>query len=509
MGAFYNKFKELGLDLTPLSLEDRGPNGGYFCTPVGANCIGWPGVDGIHFCFIRGHREMVFAVSPMNGPGEYVHPIARTFRDFLRLLLSCGVDALEQIYAWDRAQFEAFVRDCPRSEDEKQLLDRIAAEFSLKPMKDPYGYVKNLQEAFDFGTIMFSQEYYDTLMEQTPWAVYFSGARFGVTEDAEQPGREVVLNRAFDWEGQEWKLLSVYVCEDGLVGDFCIRVDPAAEAAFLKKWTPILENGLTREQEDLLQLENPFVLDVRVFADINGVPCRNFHGSQDIWNPCTGIDEGRSWEAEQWLKHYGCDREQGWIFLRSHWRHQWQGKQLETLALTLKEDDARIPGLCFSAQPGTQAEFIRPSTGEKHMLIVEEGPEEQTFNTPELHGMILPNHCRVMTYRVEPELPQGVLMVQDNCGGDPPRPAQVQENEFAACVGIIGGADGPTAICFTRPGEKKRNTAVSSLYFDLPEKTTWRMLFREPRRHARNVDIELPAGGFYPPLRPLIEGEAT
>lgn len=70
MASFYQKFKALGLDLAPLGLEDRGTEGSYFCTPVGARCIGRPGVDGIHFCFICGHREMVFAAICFTRPGE-------------------------------------------------------------------------------------------------------------------------------------------------------------------------------------------------------------------------------------------------------------------------------------------------------------------------------------------------------------------------------------------------------------------------------------------------------
>ncbi|WP_222860695.1 hypothetical protein [Paenibacillus antibioticophila] len=55
-------------------MEQRQNDPPYFCTPKGARMIGWAGVDGIHFCFVRGFGEMVFAVSPMNTAGNYVHP---------------------------------------------------------------------------------------------------------------------------------------------------------------------------------------------------------------------------------------------------------------------------------------------------------------------------------------------------------------------------------------------------------------------------------------------------
>ena len=67
MAAFYQKFLRKHLDLSSLSVMRREDNDPYFCTPKGASIFGWAGVDGIHFCFVRGFGETVFAVSPMNG----------------------------------------------------------------------------------------------------------------------------------------------------------------------------------------------------------------------------------------------------------------------------------------------------------------------------------------------------------------------------------------------------------------------------------------------------------
>ena len=53
-------------------------------------------MDGIHYCLIRGFGDIVFAVSPMNPAPHYVHPLARTFSDFMRLLACGSCDALEQ-----------------------------------------------------------------------------------------------------------------------------------------------------------------------------------------------------------------------------------------------------------------------------------------------------------------------------------------------------------------------------------------------------------------------------
>ena len=114
------QFLKAQIDLEPLGLIMDGPFEAYFCTPKGAAIFGWAGVDGIHYCFIRGFGGMVFAVSPMNAAPDCVHPLARDFADFLRLLLACGdAAALEQAWMWGEAQFDAFLRENPPTAEQE------------------------------------------------------------------------------------------------------------------------------------------------------------------------------------------------------------------------------------------------------------------------------------------------------------------------------------------------------------------------------------------------------
>ena len=129
MAAFYQKFLRRHLDLSSLSVMRREDNDPYFCTPKGASIFGWAGVDGIHFCFVRGFGETVFAVSPMNGGKDCVHVIARDFSDFLRLLLATGDSAaLEQAWQWDEAQFDAFLAENPPTDEKKAVLSAAGAD---------------------------------------------------------------------------------------------------------------------------------------------------------------------------------------------------------------------------------------------------------------------------------------------------------------------------------------------------------------------------------------------
>ena len=55
--TLYEKYCGLDMDFSRLSLERGDTEGGYFCDPVGAEVIGWAGVDGIHCCFVEGFGD--------------------------------------------------------------------------------------------------------------------------------------------------------------------------------------------------------------------------------------------------------------------------------------------------------------------------------------------------------------------------------------------------------------------------------------------------------------------
>ncbi len=127
----YHKFQKLNIDHSVIDLDQNISDVNYFCTPVGAKVIGEAGVDGIHYCFIEGFDEMVFAISPSSFPGENVHPIAKNFEDLLRLLLACGsMDAIEQTYMWDEELFEQYIMDNKPDEKQCAVMDIIKKRIS-------------------------------------------------------------------------------------------------------------------------------------------------------------------------------------------------------------------------------------------------------------------------------------------------------------------------------------------------------------------------------------------
>lgn len=129
MDILCEKYRELRLDGSLIGLE-RADGPAYFCTPVGAEVIGWD--SGIHYCFIRGLGDTVFCVNPETCCEHYVYPIARSFRDFLGLILAVGnTNTLQQIILWDKEAYKAFVnspheRDNLRKSEVRSALGRPA-----------------------------------------------------------------------------------------------------------------------------------------------------------------------------------------------------------------------------------------------------------------------------------------------------------------------------------------------------------------------------------------------
>ena len=58
-------FQGLEIDFSSIGLEQQ-DSSPYFCTPVGAEYVGWIGCDGVHFVLLPGD-ERVFCVDPAMG----------------------------------------------------------------------------------------------------------------------------------------------------------------------------------------------------------------------------------------------------------------------------------------------------------------------------------------------------------------------------------------------------------------------------------------------------------
>ena len=497
MDRTFQKFLQSKIDLSSVGVEFREDNAPYFCTPKGASIFGWAGVDGIHFCFIRGFGSMVFAISPMNSAPDFVHPLARNFADFLRLLLACSDEAaLEQAWMWDEAQFEAFLQDNPPTQEQQRTLSELAEKMKLKPMEQPWAYIKELQTSFDYSKIKYTEDYYDTGMNPDAeptipeWKVYFEGNFWGHS-GKDRAGTEIRVDQQFEWAGHHWTIPAVYSCSKGLVMDLCMCTPAEDIRKFMKKWDLHPENDsceyFTQEQQMQIDLDNPLCLDFIPRLDLNGKIMQTSHGCSVVFNPCLPDGMINETEAKWALEHYDLDKSYGWMIFRAAF--PWTSKrrpEIKSLSLTMEQQSRRVPGPHFKTHaPGDSFSFSHPVSGTKYTLTVQE-LDQQTISHKRVGSdrWFYPTHFTAMSYTLSPK-PDDDILIRDCADGDKPLEIAPITNHFApeaqndiVCVGIIGGADGPTAILCGDSKQESLHVACSALHFEpVSDDIEWRVEF--------------------------------
>lgn len=497
----YHKFNSLNIDTTSLGLNCGDNDNLYFCTPKDAQIIGSAGVDGIHFCFVRGFGEMIFAVSPMNTLRDYVHPLAESFMDFLRLLLTCGNTAsLEQAHSWDNAQFDAFLQENPPTTEQRNILNTLADKLKISPMEQPFFHIKNLQAAFDYSRIPYTHDYEECVTAEPKlpeWKVYYDGNFWG-HHGKDRSGTEIITQKQFLWGERSWHIPAVYSTSKGLVVDFCMRVPAEQIQTFLEKWNLSPEqdgSDFTQEQQLQAEAENPLAVDFTAVVTLNGHALQQSHGCGGSWNPC--FPELNGLEMQAVLKHYNLDPTFGWAIHRVAFPWKTKRKpQITTLSIMLEQRPTAIHGIRFHvSSPDDSITFAHPLTKEEYTLTVQEYENQELPSTAfGNQDYEYPLHYTAMSYTISPKLPDEKLTVSDCAGGDRPRQKEVDslapQVVSDCCVGIIGGADGPTAITVGEADSQgKLCAACSALHFAPVEDIEWRIVFHE--KTCTDISIQM------------------
>ncbi|MGN0712145.1 MAG: hypothetical protein ACI4LJ_00080, partial [Anaerovoracaceae bacterium] len=396
--------------------------------------------------------------------------LAENFTDFLRLLLACGdAAALEQVWMWDKAQFESYLKENPATENQKETLAEIAEKMKLTAIEQPWEYVKSLQSSFDYSKIKYTEDYYDIDMNPAAeptvpeWKVYFEGNFWG-HQGRDHAGKIIPIDKQFEWAGYHWLIPAAYSCSKGLVLDFCMRV----------------------ETDEL-----PLCLHFNPRLELNGHELRTSHGCAVTYNPCLPDGTGIELEAKWVVEHYGLDTSYGWVICRDSF--PWASKrrpEIRTLSLTMEQQLVSIPGPHFTVKaPGDSFRFVHPVNRAAYTLTVQE-LEQQTMpkNCFDSGRWLYPTQFTVMTYTITPEASERIT-VSDCAESDKPLEVTSAEDSFdptvtgdTAIIGIIGGADGPTTIAFGGSSQGKLCAACSALHFEpVQHDIEWRITFHEKR----------------------------
>ena len=501
----YQKFKKLNIDFSAVGFEQAGDDVKYFCTPIGARVIGRSGVDGIHYCFVRGQGEMVFAVNPSNNPGKNVYPIANTFEELLRLLLACGsMAAVEQAHMWDEEQFEEFVSENQPDPAQLAVFEVLRDKLGITPMEEPFRYLFRLQERYNYGLLHFPEEYYENLdalaYDDRPpeWKVTIEG---DFQAGRGKAGQEITLGKEFDWGDEHWHVPAVYLCSGGIVIDFCIRLNDDRVRAYFRKAAEREGNKFrpTYEERVVLERESPIRIGFRAEAELNGEIVKNKRGRGGVWIPeeLTGND---SWleNDEKWiLEHYCLDHSKAWVIRRLSF--PWEGRrkaELQTLRLKLEREKSDFIAARFvTPDAGSSVAFTHPLTGVEHTLTVREIEHKSTDTTIfDDQSLEYPSHFIAMSYTLEPDMPNNAFMLKDCDGGDRPRLKHPDPHGRLAMsmgvVAIVRSSDGPTSV-FLADGNKTQVHAIaSSMHFEpLAEPVEWYLIAREKLLEDMEVDL--------------------
>lgn len=501
MIKLYEKYRKLDIDASLIELQVGDPTSDYFCTPKGAKVIGWAGVDGIHVCFVRGFGEMVFAVSPMNLPGDYVHPIAKDFEGFIGLLLACGdIAAMEQAHRWDEQQFDAFMVENQPTQEQKAVLDSIREQLSVPPMEYPFAYIKHLQAQFDYSRLRFPDDYNEYVSSQPEtleWKVHFEGG-FGKGHARERAGSEIAIGKWFKWGEDDWYVPAAYSCSRGLVVEFFKKIEPEKIQAFIDKYRSGMDESgdVADDVMQQLQAENPTDENFNATVLLNGKTLTQGSNYGTGWNPFVQDGEENDAESKMILEHYGLDPQMGWMFYRSSF--PWVTKRkpkIAALSMTVMQSPIAIYGERFRVtEPGQIIHFTHPITGVDHTIAVQEC-EQQTLTHESLGGMgwIMPSNYTLMDYVLAPDISGAAFLIKDCVQGDAPVPQEPHLYESqslgVSSIGIIGGADGPTTIFVGAHAQGKRRAACSSLHFEPVADVEWRMMFYEKMREDITVEL--------------------
>lgn len=508
MSLTYKEFFKKGIDLAPLGIDSKEHFVKYFCTPKGASIIASAGIDGIHFCFIKGFGEMVFAISPCNGIGEYVHPIAKNFEDLLSLLVSTGNTAiLEQAWQWDKEEFYRFLQENSPTEEQETLIQKLKNDLSISVMDDPFSYIKDLQTKFNYSQIKFTAEYYDVVSDEseTPkepreWQVYYDNGYWEPRTNKALPGTELSLNKRFIWGDEIWHIPSMYICGKGFVIDYCVEIEPQKVKAFIDKWEPtrLSEENISDEVRQQIDRENPLEVEFLSHYMLNKKSVEQERGSGLSYIPDFCLPSGvkNPKETLAIIEHYHLDLTKAWSFHRHSypWATVRKPKEIKSFSLRLERHPETIQGIHFkNPSVGDVITFTHPISGTEHKLTVFEYERQQLpsdfFANEEYE---YPTNCTVMTYALEPPLSQATYTVCDCTPNDQPKcmPKNPYEPNAAYSVAFIGGADGPTAIVMSSENcDSEVHTALSALHFDVVSDIEWKIEFRA--KMVEDIEVTL------------------
>ncbi len=294
-------------------------------------------------------------------------------------------------------------------------------------------------------------------------------------EDGERCGEELTINKSFCWNGYNWTVPAVYVCEKGFVLEIFAEIDKKIAEDFISKWE-FVEKGDDVSAETLRQIEkdNPFALDYNVELLLNGKTLRQKEGKG--WSYIGKKEEAES-EILSILEYYGLSLDGYYVYKEAYFPYSLNNKPtIKDLKMTLKKYPEELFGDEFFVEKSSdRIEIVSPVTRNKHVLtVIDKNSEELQIDS--FDGKVFPKYITTLTYAIVPDISDKIFRIADCKQSDQPI-CDTNKNESSS-IGIIGGADGPTAVILSNKNDGMCHTAVSALTHTPQEKVCWRPIFK-------------------------------
>lgn len=348
--------------------------------------------------------------------------------------------------------------------------------------------------------------------------------------DGEKPMKELWVNRDFSWNAEEGFVPAIYVGEEGIIVELCLRVSPERIRTFQEKWKTS-DDDWTDEQMERIERELPFARHFEAELEADGERLVNSHCSGEAWNPLRGPKEALEvqrpgeYSAEQLADYYGCDKNFGWYFEKAafRWKNAKESAQasggecrragmaLPThFKLTLRAKKQPWTGTHFVTEEGCNEhveEIKNPMTGERYRLTVHECSaevlDERLFEFPGKEKLLHPRCCQTLLWSIEPELSPELFSVQDCAHGDQPRKKQIVKTPQGEREEILTvGSYAVHALAARRKGDQ-RHVSCSALHHEPVREVEWRTVFQIKEDIADVIlewDGECPDRGNRPEL---------
>ena len=331
-------------------------------------------------------------------------------------------------------------------------------------------------------------------------AALLSGQPDCVPEKKRSATKEQRISEAVQWCGETWKLLSFYTCPEGLVLDYCKKIDPQELEAYMGHFQAagFDEDYFDEELFERIQMDNPTSpnVEVTLFRGETGLPARGT-SSLTYVSKNVGYQENDPL-ALSCMAHYGLDTRYCWAFSRSH--YLWDdghAEDLSGLTAVFDEREITVPGEHFHLTGDKEKiPLTNPVTGQQFDLCIEqveaqELAEETLKLLDESREMSYPVYYETVSYYTDPEIPGSSYFLKAQVQGDSPVRKDTGENA-AAVVAVIGGSNGATSIFVAgnkQPCSVKMRSICSPLFFTPTPVRDWRICYQIKRREALSVNL--------------------